>query len=195
MKVVGVNLPFVFFQVNLWINQSKQTKLKNLFPFVLFFHSMFVSGFTRAHEFYFAHAEVELNEMTQRIECTISFTTHDFERYYLNDSLKLSSSINPFLLSGEMENILSKHFIFKLKGNITLKFSVEGIETMLNGTTNVYLSSELGNELPEEIIFDLFMDEIPSQQNKVSLTFRNQKTTYLFMPSARIQQLKIPIEK
>ena len=33
-----------------------------------------------AHEFYFAYAELTYNELQQRFEGTIIFTTHDLER-------------------------------------------------------------------------------------------------------------------
>jgi hypothetical protein len=66
-----------------------------------------------AHEFYFAYAELAYNEMNQKFEGTLIFTTHDLEKALEpKGSLigKLEKSDERSTLRTQLESYLNQHF-------------------------------------------------------------------------------------
>ena len=170
--------------------------MKN-FLFILFF---LTSSISNAHDYFFAFAEVEYNEMNGKIESTISMTSHDFERYLQKQKLiqtNLNSCLNDSISMQNIEIELNKHFNVNmnsgiensiLDGNESINFRLEGFEIQLTGIVQFYLSSTIYRPKAHlEITFDLLMDEYPEQQNKLTFIFRNQKKTVVFIPSMRSQ--------
>jgi hypothetical protein len=147
-----------------------------------------------AHEFYFAYAELTYNELQQRFEGTIIFTTHDLERTLEPKGTLIGKFEKLDETSAELkliEHYINEHFQINygcaLDSNAVdafcqSKFTLEGIVTQLNGTIECYVSSSAGALYnPVQFKFDALMEQFPSQQNKLTFTYRNQKETLSFL--------------
>ena len=147
-----------------------------------------------AHEFYFAYAELTYNELQQRFEGTIIFTTHDLERTLEPKGTLIGKFEKLDETSAELkliEHYINEHFQINygcaLDSNAVdafcqSKFTLEGIVTQLNGTIECYVSSSAGSLYnPVQFKFDALMEQFPSQQNKITFTYRNQKETLSFL--------------
>lgn len=161
----------------------------------------FISSFSFGHEYFFAFAEVEYNEMDRKLEATLTLTTHDLERYLQERNViqkDLKSALEDSLSLISIERELNQHFKLDfakensiMDGVELLKFDLEGFDTHLTGTIQLYLSMRINQELQNMVItFDLLMDEYPEQQNKLTFIYRDQKKTYLFLPSKRTQPIE-----
>ncbi len=183
---------------------------------VLFILLVMGSSFSKswAHEFYFAYAELAYNEMNQRFEGTLIFTTHDLEKALepkgsLIGKLEQSDESSP--IRNQLEKYINQHLHITygcaLDSNTfdavcQTQFTLEGISPSLNGTiecyisapaTLVYLPTHLG--LPYKTIlnmqFDALFETFSGQQNKLTLIYRNQKETLNFIPGKETQTISI----
>jgi hypothetical protein len=147
-----------------------------------------------AHEFYFAFAELTYNELQQRFEGTIIFTTHDLERAIEPKGTLIGKFEKLDETSAELkliEHYINEHFQINygcaLDSNATdaickSQFTLEGIVTQLNGTIECYISSSAGALYnPVLFKFDALMERYSNQQNKLTFIYRNQKETLSFM--------------
>lgn len=147
-----------------------------------------------AHEFYFAYAELTYNELQQRFEGTIIFTTHDLERAIEPKGSLIGKFEQLDETSTELkliENYINAHFQITygcaLDSNAAdiicmSQFTLEGIVTQLNGTIECYVSSSAGALYnPVQFKFDALMERYTNQQNKLTFTYRNQKDTLSFL--------------
>jgi len=148
--------------------------------------------FSRAHDYYFSFVEMEYNAITQRIEMTLTVTTHDFELALEENNNEISNIAS--LNKDEVEYIqkyVNRHFsVTSSSGRSQLKFM--GNEVSLDGTSNWYFESE-PIEIQEEIeiLYDLLMDVFPEQQNKVTLYFEDKTFTAAFTPMNKTKQIYI----
>jgi len=181
---------------------------------VLFLFALVFQNKAWSHEFYFAYAEVAYNELAQRFEGTVIFTTHDLEkaldpRGSLIGKLEQSDESSP--IRAQLEKYINQHLSIRygcaLDSNAfdafcTTQFSLEGISPQLNGTiecfvsapvTLIYLPASLGlpytNTL--NVHFDALFDTFSGQQNKLTLIYRNQKETLNFIPGKEIQNIPL----
>lgn len=148
----------------------------------------------KAHDYFFAFAEVEYNTSTNRFEGTIIFTTHDLEKaiqkehaeFPIMDTMKVDSK--EFALVKEK---ILKGFSIVVDGK-KLKLNLVGIENFLTGTSNIYFESE-ATPVDKDITFefDLLMDEYEGQQNKISFKIDEFKSTLYFINSESKQTLKL----
>ena len=77
---------------------------------------------------------------------------------------------------------------FKVWTSELVKFNMVGSEVSLNGTTSFYFESEEIDVTPEiKFSFDLLMDTFQQQQNKVTLTYRNNSYTRTFLYTECVQ--------
>lgn len=155
---------------------------------------LIVSLTSRAHEYYFAFAEVEYNTSTQRFEGTIIFTTHDLEK-------SIQKEFPEFPLMDNM-NVDSKEFIL-VKERILDGFTINvdgksilldlvGIENFLTGTSNVYFESEpVANPNEITFTFNLLMTEYEGQQNKISFKKEDFKKTLYFINTESKQTFEL----
>ena len=153
-----------------------------------------ISTYTFSHDFFFAHAELEYNEMGDRLECTLTFTTHDLEKQWLSlgkSSLLFEKLLSDSSIAMEFSNFISHHFYVDLSDSQKTDFQIDGMESMTNGTTNLYMSLSLNGAIPQHIYFDLLMDFYPQQQNKLIFIYRESKSSYVFLPDTRKQALII----
>lgn len=168
------------------------------YAFTCFFISL--ASLVNAHDYFFAFAEMEYDELNGRIETTLTVSNHDFEHYlkqkniiqhdlnfYKNDSLKIESienELNTYLTL----NIYPFSENSSLDGDESFHFNLDGFETQLSGTVLFYLSADVKRPLETiEVRFDLLMDDHPEQQNKLTFIHRGQKRTYVFLPAKRTQ--------
>ena len=157
-----------------------------------------------AHEFYFAYAELTYNELQNRFEGTIIFTTHDLERAIEPKGSLIGKFEKLDETSAELkviENYINQHFQITygcaLDSNAAdiicmSQFTLEGIVTQLNGTIECYISSSAGGFYnPVQFQFDALMERFPAQQNKLTFTYRNQKETLNFIPGKELQNIPL----
>jgi len=162
-----------------------------LIAFIVFFITA-TSSF--GHEYFFAFAEVEYNEISRKFEATLIVSTHDLEiilkekNNELGDLKHVHSGTNSHKV---LQAFLMHHFSIKC-GEELPKMKLIGHEVTLEGTTNFYLESEpiaLNSAL--EITFDLLMNEYEKQQNKLTLYVRDNSYTRPFVHNTRKQTIKL----
>lgn len=155
------------------------------------------SGAAKAHDYFFAFAEMELNEVSGRFEITLTATTHDVERALIQSGLnredvKWNSTDTVF--TRLLENKINRHFSISVDGqDQEWRLILEGVENELTGTTRFYLSCPI----PKvdftcfTVLFDFLMDTFPEQQNKLTFIYREQKQTVTFLPSHKTNILRL----
>lgn len=167
---------------------------------ILVFLSLFFTFFGSAHEYYFAFAEVEYDEMNGRIEVTLTVSKHDFE-YYLQQKRIIQGDLNKnksdSLKFQLIEDEIIKHFSLKefqstLNKSSLSEMRLDGFETNLTGTVEFYLSLDVYQPLETiEIVFDVLMDQHPNQQNKLYFITRDKKRTFDFLNSKKVQIVEL----
>lgn len=165
--------------------------LMKAFLFVVMF--LFSALSASAHEYFFAFAEVAYNTGKGVFEITIEASAHDVEDV-LNESgieiKELEDHYTDSVMLGKIEGFLNKGFILTTGSNAA-NLKLEGMEVFANGLVFFYLSSEpivLGESV--DIRFDLLMDILPKQQNKITLDVRQQKYTAVFVENKRTSTIK-----
>lgn len=171
---------------------------------ILFFIAFFSVFSSFGHEYFFAFAEVEYDELNGRLEATLIVTTHDFEKYLQKNKIiehDLSRYKTDTTTIQFIENEINKHFHLNLnpglensitEGAELFHFKLEGYEIQLTGTVEFYLSYELNRPLEIfEVLFDLLMNEYPQQQNKLTFSYRGTKKTYVFLSNKRTQLIDL----
>lgn len=148
----------------------------------------------KAHDFYFAFAEMEINPFTGAIETTLMVTTHDMEKALTETNIEvreLETDLMDSLVQLSVENYINKHFVLTT-GDFQSNFHIEGYETFLNGLTYFYLLSDGKAEVVSyKVKFDLMMDIFPEQQNKLTLYYRDRSYTLSFISNESYKQLNI----
>lgn len=167
--------------------------MKALLTLILF---LSLSFFSKAHEYYFAFAEVEYNAESQRFEGTIIFTTHDLEKaiqqehpeFPIMDTMSVN---NPAFI--RIKQRINDGFYIEVNGNKRrLQLEFLGIENFLTGTTNIYFQSEKIESINEiNFGFKLLMDEYDGQQNKIAFKYGELKETLYFINQENEQTLNI----
>lgn len=165
-----------------------------MFRLVFLFLLLFRSFNGLSHEFYFSYAEVELDELNGKIEVTIIATTHDIEKELRNENSpiqQISGNENDSTFRSILENKINTGFSIQLDG-VQKNLRLEGIEVMLNGVTNLYLSGDLSGTINQlEVYFGFLMKTFPDQQNKMTLVYRGKKKTFVFLPNMPKQTFKL----
>lgn len=183
---------------------------------VLFLLLVIGSSFSqsRAHEFYFAYAELAYNEMNQKFEGTLIFTTHDLEKALepkgsLIGKLEQSDESSP--IRAQLEKYINQHLHISygcaLDSNAfdavcQTQFILEGISPALNGTIECYISAPakllylpahlgLNYSTILNVQFDALFESFSGQQNKLTLIYRNQKETLNFIPGKEMQNIPL----
>ena len=147
-----------------------------------------------AHEYYFAYAEISYNELQQKLEGTLIFTTHDLERSIEPKGTLIGKFEKLDGTSAELkriENYINQHFqiiygcaLDSLETDVICisQFLLEDVVTQLNGTIECYISASIPALYnPIQIKFDALMEQFPGQQNKLTFIYRQQKETLSFL--------------
>lgn len=144
----------------------------------------------KAHDYFFSFVEMEYNAVTQRIEMTLTLTTHDFERAMAKngEEIKNIRSLNE-IEKTSVESYINTHFkVTSGSEKSTLNFM--GNDISLDGTSHWYFESEPMNFLETiEIRYDVLMEAFPEQQNKVTLYYAGKTYTAAFTPMDKTKQL------
>lgn len=154
----------------------------------------FMANVNFAHKYYFGFAEVEYNQMQERLEGTLIFSLHDLEDVLLKkgvieykfEQLK-HDSITMQRISRE---VFSSFSVYHALQKIQLKL----IDFFLTktGTVELYFNSErvrLANRI--EIQFSTLMEEFPEQQNKITFIQQTAKQTAVFLNKETKNELTI----
>ena len=150
------------------------------------------SSLVRAHDYYFAFAEVDYNDLTEEIHATVIVSTHDLEKMLRSKGIiskDLASYSNNEEAIRSIQTEIQKGFSFRFSGEQrTMEF--EGMELLLTGNTQFYFSLKQVKSLERVTVkFDFMMDVFKEQQNKMTLIYRNSKTTFVFLTSQKEQDL------
>lgn len=145
---------------------------------------------SNAHEYFFSFIEMEYNAVTQRVEMTLTVTTHDFERALEESGHEVENVKTIDNIEKEaIEAYVNRHFNFA-SGSETSELIYIGNEVSLDGTSNWYFQSEPINLLDEmEIRYDILMEVFPEQQNKITLYYYDKTYTVAFTPIHKTKQL------
>lgn len=147
-----------------------------------------------SHDFFFAFAELEYNDISQQFEASVSVSSHDLERVFDEnqwsiDDLELRDK-NPDNFAAISEWLLEQ---FKISSNNKpVDFTIIGCEIELNGMIHFYLEStptEVFNTI--SVQFDLLMSDFPEQQNKLTLYYRDQTITQSFLQNAFVHKIRL----
>lgn len=146
-----------------------------------------------SHDYFFAFAEIEYNDVTQKLESTIVISSHDLEIVLNKKELSIDSLSNmngKSALYRELNSLLSKHFQIR-SGDSLAKFNLLGGELLLNGMVNLFMQSEPIEIVQEiDIFFDLLMYEFPEQQNKLTFYHRDKTYTATFMQATKTNEIR-----
>lgn len=147
-----------------------------------------------AHEYFFAFAEIDYNESTRSFEITLEGSAHDVEDV-LNESGIAIKELEDHYKDAEMlsriEGFIQKGFAI-YSGTSSAVLRLEGMEVQPNGLVRFYIKSDpiaVGNSLTVQ--FDWLMDVLPKQQNKLTLSYRNEKYTAVFLPHERKSTIQL----
>ena len=181
--------------------------MKHLF-IILFMLYLVNSQEIKAHPYFFAFAEVEYNELSQSIEATIIASAHDVESL-LKDNKIISTSLDEARKNNEeyfaINVFLNKHFCIHSTDSLSLEaldsalppqleFILDGFEVLLNGDVQFYLATKIANPTNQFYVkFDLLMDKFPEQQNKLTIRYRNSKSTFNFLTTTKSQFIRLEI--
>lgn len=146
------------------------------------------------HDYFFAFAEIEYNDVSQQFEGTISVSSHDLERIFHEKKWSIDDLES---VQENQENFSSiSHWLldqFSVSSNETaIDLSIIGCEVELNGMIHFYFESpptEITSTL--SIKFDLLMENFPEQQNKLTLHYRDQTITKSFLHNAFVQEIRL----
>lgn len=145
-----------------------------------------------AHDFFFAFAEMDYNDITQKLELTIVVTTHDFERCIESQGGNIDNIAS--LSETEIEQVetyINKHFSVS-NSDFKGQFKFVGNQVSLEGTTNLYFeSTEIELEKDFEVKFDLLMETFEDQQNKLTFYYQGRTITTAFTPIEQTQTIHI----
>jgi hypothetical protein len=176
-----------------------------IFSFVSF---LLVAQLSSAHQYFFAFAEVDFDELNGTLEATIISSAHDVEQVLKENGI-LTKSLD-YAKTNKKEyyainDYLNDHFSFHSSDSLSfaaldsslpqqIKFVMDGFEVLMNGDVQFYLSAKTPSNLDQFYLkFDMLMDKFPEQQNKLTLRFRDKKLTYNFLTTTKIQLIKFEL--
>ncbi|MFT5861277.1 MAG: hypothetical protein ACI865_003399 [Flavobacteriaceae bacterium] len=149
-----------------------------------------------SHDYFFAFAEMDYNDITRQFESTLVISSHDLERVLNEKELSIDSLDGMTLnsdLHEELSSMISKHFQIN-SGDQQASFSLFGAELLLNGTVEIYLSSDpIDLDGTIQIRFDLLMGKYPEQQNKLTLYHRDKTYTATFMRGTKSNNILLEL--
>jgi hypothetical protein len=145
---------------------------------------------SQAHEYFFSFAEMEYNDISQRVEMTLIVTTHDFERALEKKGQKIENIRSLSVTEKEaIESYVNRHFNVS-SGEEKSTLSFVGNEISMDGTSNWYFESEPIAFLETiKVYYDMLMEVFPTQQNKLTLYYKGESYTAAFTSMHKTKQL------
>ena len=163
----------------------------------ILFSLLMISSSSFGHNYYFAFAEVQYDDISQRFQATVIVSSHDLEFVLEKEGVmqlnldKLEENSKNYTT---LENYLSEHFIVET-GKEKCAFKLVGFRNELSGTSSFYLESEPIELQPElKLTFDIFMKQYPQQQNKITLFYRDAQYTLPFLLNEPKQTINLENE-
>lgn len=162
---------------------------------VVFF--LFLTTAGRAHDYFFAFAEVEYNSGKEVLEITMESAAHDVVRFLQSEDIAiqdLSKHYNDSVMNATLEQAINQYLSFSTNTQ-SVHLHLDGYEVLPNGLVLFYLSSgkiQLQKELTCR--FDWLMSAFSEQQNKLTFTFDKQKYTAVFLSRQPVVTLNIQEE-
>jgi len=146
---------------------------------------MLWSFYNHAHDYYFAFAEVQYNQNTQKLEATVIATGHDIEEYlaHIGQPIsKLENANNPIDLK-VLQSLMDNHFQVVNQDGKKISMRLIAVEVNTKDEALFYMISQ-PMEKPKELhfTFDLLMHHFPEQQNKITIFEPSGKSYLSFMP-------------
>lgn len=154
---------------------------------------LLTSSTSWGHQYFFAFAEIEYNEMGQKFEGSIVATAHDLEldlmnSYGLQTKLeKLSAESSEVkILEAYLNKFLTLRYGCSLDSGAvdaycTADWKIESFQIMKNGTIELYFSASAKHIYTLiQVDFRFLMDGFPDQQNKLTFIYREDRKTQSF---------------
>jgi hypothetical protein len=167
--------------------------MKSFLQLLIISSCLLVSSTSWGHQYFFAFAEIEYNEMAEKFEGSVVATTHDFE-FALMKSHGLQTKLEKIEMNSSdvkiMEDYLNK-FLTLLYGcsldsnaidaYCSANWRIESFQIMKNGTIELYFSAPAKHVYTLiQVDFRFLMDAFPEQQNKLTFIYREDRTTQSF---------------
>ncbi len=159
----------------------------------LMFVGFLMSFQVKAHDFFFAFAEIQYNQTSKKLEISIEATAHDVEYALKTQGITFKKHLENETKNNTFKKVFERYLQAEFQLYLTEKqiaLQLIGFEIMPDGQLFAYLESESFDLKGEfSMDFHLLMNEFPQQQNKVIFTafgktmhavFLNTKTRNIF---------------
>lgn len=167
--------------------------MKSFINLLLISSCLLVSSASWGHQYFFAFAEIEYNEMAQKFEGSVVATAHDFELVLMN-SYGLQTKLEKIEAKSSevkiMEVYLNKFLTLRygcaldmnaVDAYCSADWSIESFQIMKNGTIELYFSAPAKHVYTLiQVDFRFLMDHFSDQQNKLTFIYREDRKTQSF---------------
>lgn len=149
---------------------------------------------SRAHEYFFAFAEVEYRQDNQCFEITLEGSAHDVKDALIASGVQigeLEKYSHDSIIKKQLEDFINDGFQIS-SGEKKCSLHLIGYEVLPNGLVYFYLTSDPvipGSTI--DVRFDWLMDHFPQQQNKITLLINGKKHTSVFLPHQRKTSISV----
>lgn len=151
------------------------------------------SALSYSHDYFFAFAEVEYNDISKKLEATLTASTHDLEGA-IRETEKTLNNIESIDKGSDDFKALERYLLmhFKISGEQESNLKLIGFEVLMSGVTNFFFESSQMDLIDSlNIQFDLLMKQHQEQQNKITFYYRNKTYTRPFLYDVRNQEIKL----
>jgi hypothetical protein len=136
-----------------------------------------VSSASWGHQYFFAFAEIEYNEMAEKFEGSVVATAHDFE-FALMTSHGLQTKLEKIAANSSEVKIIDSNAI---DAYCSANWRIESFQIMKNGTIELYFSAPAKHVYTLiQVDFRFLMESFPEQQNKLTFIYREDRKTQSF---------------
>jgi hypothetical protein len=154
---------------------------------------LLVTSVSWGHQYFFAFAEIEYNEMGQKFEGSVVATAHDLELSLMN-SYGLQTKLEKLtpqssevkIIESYLNKFLTLRYGCSLNSNAvdaycSADWNIESFQIMKNGTIELYFSAPAKHVYTLiQVDFRFLMDAFPDQQNKLTFIYREDRETQSF---------------
>lgn len=154
---------------------------------------LITSTLSYSHDYFFAFAEVEYNDISKKLEATLTASTHDVENA-IRETKPTLKNIEAINLGSNDFKIVERYLLqhFKVSSNNESNLKLIGFEVLMSGVTNFFFeSSQMDLKEILTVEFDLLMQQHQEQQNKITFYYRNQTYSRPFLFDVRKQEIKL----
>jgi hypothetical protein len=167
--------------------------MKRFFKLLLISCCLLTTSVSWGHQYFFAFAEIEYNEMGQKFEGSVVATAHDLESTLMN-SFGLKTKLEKLtpassevkIIEAYLNKFLTLRYGCSFDSNevdayCTATWTIESFQIMKNGTVELYFTSAAKHVYTLiQVDFRFLMDAFPDQQNKLTFIYREDRNTLSF---------------